>query len=67
MTTITEKIIVHSNDGDSDYPCTLDIRMDATQMDCPVTFYQEEKPVFSMAAAEIPAFCAALSAMDCSA
>lgn len=67
MTLITEKITVHSDDGDSNYPCTLDLRMDGTQMDCPVTFYQEGKPVFSMGAAEIPAFCDALRAMDCSA
>ncbi len=67
MFIITKKITVHSDDGDRDYPGTLDICMDATQMDCPVTFYSDEKPVFSLAAAEIPAFCDALRAMDCSA
>ena len=69
MTTITEKIIISSEDGDREYPSTLDVRMDGTQINCPVTFYSSRtgKPVFSMASDEIPAFCKALSAMDCSA
>jgi hypothetical protein len=67
MHIITEKIIISSENGDRNYPSTLDLRMDATQMDCPVTFYHDEKPVFSMASDEIPSFCAALRTMDLSA
>jgi hypothetical protein len=65
MTTITEKITVCSEDGDNDYPCTLEIRMDGSKPTCPVTFYMEDKPVFSMASDEIPAFCEALKRMEC--
>jgi hypothetical protein len=67
MHIITEKITISSEDGDRNYPCTLELRMDGTQMDCPITFYQDGKPVFSLAAAEIPAFCDALRTLDCSA
>ena len=66
MTTITEKITVCSEDGDPEYPGTLEIRMDDSQPDCPVTFWADEKPVFSLASHEILAFCKALSVMDCS-
>jgi hypothetical protein len=68
MHIITEKIIISSEDGDSDYPSTLDVRIDCTQPNCPVSFYSSMtgKPIFSMAADEIPAFCAALRTMDLS-
>lgn len=64
MTTITEQITICSEEGDGKYPSTLEIRMDGSQPDCPVTFWVDEKPVFSLASHEIPAFCKALSAMD---
>ena len=67
MTTITEKITVCSEDGDREYPSTMEIRMDGSKPECPVTFWMDKTPVFSMAADEIPAFCKALSALDCSA
>jgi len=66
MTTITEKIIVHSEDGESEYPSTLDIRMDGSKPTCPVTFWMDETPVFSMASDEVAFFCEALMRMDCS-
>ena len=67
MTTITETITICSEDGDRDYPSSIQIKLDGTQPNCPVTFWKDEVAVFSMAADEIPAFCSALSAMDCSA
>ena len=67
MTTITERITVCSEDGDPEYPSTMEIRMDGSKPECPVTFWMDETPVFSMASDEMPAFCKALSALDCSA
>jgi len=67
MTTITEKITVCSEDGDACYPSVLDLRMDGSKPDCPVTFWANGKAVFSMSSDEIPAFCKALSSLDCSA
>lgn len=67
MTATTHKITLCSDEGDSKYPGVIDIVLDPTQMDCPVTFWANGVPVFSLGAAEIPAFCEALSSMDCSA
>jgi hypothetical protein len=67
MTIITEIITVYSDDGDREYPSAMKIRMDGSKPECPVTFWMDKTPVFSMAAAEIPEFCKALSALDCSA
>jgi len=66
MNTITERIIVYSEDGDRNYPDSLEITMDDTQQACPVTFWQGDKAVFSMANEEIPAFIKALSSLDSS-
>lgn len=66
MTTITERLTIHSEDGDRNYPASLEITMDGTQQDCPVTFWQDDKAVFSMGNDEIPAFIKALSSVDCS-
>ena len=67
MTTIITKTEIQSEDGDSKYPSLITLKMDGSQMSCPVTFWADDKPVFSLAADEIPAFCRALSAMDCTA
>jgi hypothetical protein len=45
MTTITEGIIVYSEDGDSEYPHQLEIRMDGLKPTCPVTFWMDDTPV----------------------
>jgi len=55
---------IESEDGNSKYPSKITIKMDGSQMTCPVTFWAKGKPVFSLASEEIPAFCKALSAMD---
>jgi len=67
MTSITTSITIYSEDGDSKYPAAITLKMDGSQMSCPVTFWADGKPVFSLASEEIPAFCRALSAMDCTA
>jgi len=70
MTTMTSIIAwtnIESEDGDSKYPSKITLKLDGSQMNCPVTFWAEGKPVFSLASEEIPAFCKALSAMDCTA
>jgi hypothetical protein len=67
MTTITEIMTICSEEGDSDYPSSLQIKLDGTQPNCPVTFWADGVAVFSMASDEIPGFCKALSALDCSA
>lgn len=64
MTIITDKLTVYSEDGDRNHPAILEITMDGTQPTCPVTFWQDDKAVFSMGNDEIPAFIKALSSFD---
>ena len=67
MNAIITKTEINSEDGDSQYPSSITLKMDGSKRECPVTFWVDDKPVFSLAADEIPAFCRALSAMDCTA
>ena len=67
MTSIITQTQIQSEDGDSKYPSLITLKMDGSEMSCPVTFWVKGKPVFSLASEEIPAFCKALSAMDCNA
>jgi len=67
MTHIITSTEIESEDGDSKYPSLITLKMDGSQMSCPVTFWAKGKPVFSLASEEIPAFCRALSAMDANA
>jgi hypothetical protein len=68
MTIITDRLTVHSEDGDKYYPASvsLEITMDGTQPTCPVTFWHDDKAVFTLGNDEIPAFIKALSSFDCS-
>jgi hypothetical protein len=66
MTTITYKVTIYSEDGDENHPASLELTLDGTQRDCPVTFWKDGKAVFSMGNDEIPAFIKALSLLDCS-
>jgi len=66
MTTITYKLTVYSEDGDRNHPASLEITMDGTQQTCPVTFWKDDKAVFSMGNDELPAFIKALASLDCS-
>ena len=67
MTGTITQTEINSEDGDSKYPSTIILKLDGSKRECPVTFWVDDKPVFSLAADEIPAFCRALSAMDCTA
>jgi len=67
MNTITHKVTVYSEDGNQSHPASLELVLDDTQQDCPVSFWQDEKAVFSMGNDEIPAFIKALSLLNCSA
>jgi hypothetical protein len=66
MTIITHKVTLQSELGDAKHPATLELRMDETKPDCPVTFWQNDKAVFSMGNDEIHDFIKALSYLDCS-
>jgi hypothetical protein len=63
MTKIHDKITVYSEDGDTDYPAQIQITLDGTKPDCPVTFWAEEKAFFSMGNDEIERFCEMLKEM----
>lgn len=66
MNIITHKVTLHSDLGDEKYPATLDLRMDETKPDCPVTIWQDDKAIFSMGNDEIHDFIKALAYLDCS-
>jgi hypothetical protein len=63
MTIITERLTVYSEDGDKNYPNTLDITMDGTQQTCPVTFWMDDKAVFSLGNDEVSELIKALSSL----
>ena len=65
MTSITIAITIYSEYGDSKYPSEITLKMDETNSKVPITFWANNKPVFSLGAEEIGEFCKALSAMDC--
>jgi len=64
MTTITTEIIIYSEDGDGKYPASIILRMDDSNRDCPVTFWSDGKPVFSLGYQEISKFCETLTSMQ---
>jgi hypothetical protein len=65
MNTITEKITIYSEDGEKSHPSEITLIMDGKQPDCPVTFWADGKPVFSMGCHEIEEFCEQLKTLDC--
>jgi len=64
MTRTHEKLSVISEFGDRAHPSDLILTMDGTQSDCPITFWQDGKAVFSMGADEIGQFKEALDLLD---
>jgi len=66
MTTITEKITIYSEDGEKSHPCEITLTMDGKQPACPVTFWVDGKPVFSLGGYEIAEFCEKIQTLDCS-
>ena len=66
MTSITTSTTIYSEDGNSKYPSAITLKMDDSKPSVPITFWANNKPVFSLGAEEIEAFCKILSSMDCS-
>jgi hypothetical protein len=66
MTTITHQIKIYSEEGDRDHPSELEVRMDGSKPECPLTFWVDGKAVFSMGSCEVHEFCKELSRLDCS-
>ena len=65
MTTIIEKITVYSEFGDREHPSKIQLSMDGSQPECPVTFWHDGKAFFSMGADEIGEFIEQLQKLDC--
>jgi hypothetical protein len=63
MKVIIEKITIYSDNGDKLYPCEIEIKMDGSKPDCPITLMKDKKPLFSMGSDEVDEFCKALKAM----
>ena len=66
MTSITTSTTIYSEDGNSKYPSAITLKMDDSKPNVPITFWANNKPVFSLGAEEIEEFCKILSSMDCS-
>ena len=66
MTIDFQKIRIYSEEGDACFPNSLTIKLDDSQINCPVTFWSGKNPVFSLGADEIPAFCKALGQIESS-
>lgn len=65
MTTITEKILIYSEDGDPAHPSEIAVTMDGTKPDCPITFWRDGKAFFSLGAGEVAEFCEQIQKLDC--
>lgn len=61
MNTLTEKLRIYSENGDSQYPNELIAEMDGATPDCPITFYRDGVAVFSMGSEEVAEFCEAIT------
>ena len=64
MTINYQKIEVFSEEGDNCFPNSLTIELDASQINCPVTFWSGKTPVFSLGIEEIFSFCKALGQIE---
>ena len=64
MTAIIEKFAVYSEYGNPEHPSLITVTMDGSKPDCPITFWSEDKPVFSMGSDEIDDFIKQLNAID---
>ena len=64
MKTQTSKITIHSELGRQDQPSIIELSMDGSKPDCPITFWYYGNPFFSMGAEEISDFVDALQSLD---
>lgn len=58
------KITIHSELGCANHPTMIEISMDGSQPDCPITFWHDGEPFFSMGSEEISDFIEALQSLD---
>lgn len=56
MTTVTNSITIHSEDGEQGINNQLDILLVSSNPDCPFVFYVNSKPVFSLSDQELGDF-----------
>lgn len=61
MNTNIEQIRVYSEYGNPKHPLELVAEMDGTNSNCPITFYSEGNPVFSLGSDEVAEFCKEIS------
>lgn len=64
MKTQLVKITVYSELGDPSKPSFVEISMDGSKPDCPITFRHDGNDFFSMGAEEISDFVEALQSLD---
>jgi hypothetical protein len=65
MTTITEKIRIYSEDGDKEHPSEIIVTMNGSKPDCPITFWHDDKPIFSLGGCELDEFIEEIRKLDC--
>lgn len=63
MTSITHEIHVYSENGDPEHPGDMRLSMNGSNPDCPITFFRDGKPVFSLGADEVDDFCKLLQSL----
>lgn len=56
MVEVTNKVTVNTEEGQGRTPCEMIIALDPADVCCPITFYVNNKPVFSMGNDEIEDF-----------
>jgi hypothetical protein len=61
MTNNTKQIRIFSENGKTKYPNELVAIMDPTDPDCPITFFLDGIPIFSLGANEVDEFCKQIS------
>ena len=64
MITQPMKIMLHSEHGDRDHPGLIEMTMDGSKPDCPITLWRDGKAIFSMGCDEIHEFTAALESLN---
>ncbi len=64
MNKTTDKITIYSEDGDPEYSAQMEISLDGTKPDCPVTFWMGGNAFFSMGNHEVARFCELLKEME---
>ena len=56
MNTLTEQIRIYSEDGEADINREITLKMVGNDPNCPITFYVDDKAVFSLGSDEVDDF-----------